>query len=1058
MRLIFTSFFVLLMLTTQSQLLTTSPEFVRESSTSVEIIVDASKGNQGLKDHLPTSDVYVHLGVITNFSSNPGDWQHANNFNWGTTNPLANCVYLGNNRWKYTITGSIRSFFNITNPAEVVYKIAILFRNGNGSRVQRNSDGSDMYIPVSDNSLQVRITDPPREPRYVAVPEPINKAVGEQLPVTAKSSENADLRIYYNGTEIASAANTAVLSASATIVAGNQQIIAEARSGSITRYDTLLFFVAPAPVIATLPAGVKDGINYEPGDTSATIVLFAPGKSRIAVLGDFNNWTETLQEQMNKTPDGNRFWIRLKGLTPGLEYAYQYFVDGNLRVADYNAEKVLDPANDPFIPATNYPALKPYPTGKTNGIVSVLQTNKPLYNWQANNFIKPDKRNLIIYEMLVRDFVAAQNWQTVTDTLTYLKRLGINAIEIMPFNEFEGNNSWGYNSSFFFAPDKMYGPENALRRFVDECHKQGIAVIMDIAMNHAYGQSPTVQLYFNSQLNRPAGNNPWHNQTATHPFNVGYDFNHESQATKELVDRVIEHWLTKYRIDGFRWDLSKGFTQRNSCVTANCESDAEVGNWSAYDAGRIATWKRIYDKMQTTAANAYCILEHFAANNEEIELSNYGMLLWGNANYNFNEATMGYVGTSNFEGAIYKQRGWSQPNLITYQESHDEERLMVKNLAFGNSSNPAHNVKDLNTALNRNGMAAAFWAMIPAPKMLWQFGELGYDYSINYCQDGSINNNCRTNPKPIRWDYQQNANRRALYDVYSKLLSLRNVPNFLPTFVTNDISWNLNGGFKTLQVNSDSLKICVIGNFDVVTTTGTVTFQQPGTWYNYLSGGTRAATGNPETITLQPGEYYVYTNRNANPFVTALPVKLVSFTTNLKPGAVDVTWITTNEDQLRSFEVERSLNGTDFRQIENRAAAGSLTSRTSYIFSDREAIALNVGSDLYYRLKMVDMDGQFSYSAICRVPAAKRKGFTIYPNPATTILYIRFDQQNVSEPKLTITDLTGRKYRTITTTNAPMSNGTLAVPLGKMAKGSYLLKLETRKGEVFIKQFSVQQN
>ncbi len=64
---------------------------------------------------------------------------------------------------------------------------------------------------------------------------------------------------------------------------------------------------------------------------------------------------------------------------------------------------------------------------------------------------------------------------------------------------------------FFFAPDKMYGTETALKQFIDECHKQGIAVVMDIAMNHAFGQSPTVQMYWNSALNRPADDNPWHN-------------------------------------------------------------------------------------------------------------------------------------------------------------------------------------------------------------------------------------------------------------------------------------------------------------------------------------------------------------------------------------------------------------------------------------------------------------------------------------------------------------------------------------------------------------------
>jgi len=108
-------------------------------------------------------------------------------------------------------------------------------------------------------------------------------------------------------------------------------------------------------------------------------------------------------------------------------------IDGDLKVADIYSEKILDPWNDQYIPAANYPSLKPYPSGQSN-IVSVLQTAKPTYNWTVNNFTRPDKRNLVIYELLVRDFVSAQNWQTMKDTLTYLKRLGINAIELMPVN------------------------------------------------------------------------------------------------------------------------------------------------------------------------------------------------------------------------------------------------------------------------------------------------------------------------------------------------------------------------------------------------------------------------------------------------------------------------------------------------------------------------------------------------------------------------------------------------------------------------------------------------
>ena len=70
----------------------------------------------------------------------------------------------------------------------------------------------------------------------------------------------------------------------------------------------------------------------------------------------------------------------------------------------------------------------------------------------------------------------------------------------MPVNEFEGNNSWGYNPSFYFAPDKNYGTKAQLKAFIDECHQRGIAVIMDIALNHSFGENPQVQMYFNSAV------------------------------------------------------------------------------------------------------------------------------------------------------------------------------------------------------------------------------------------------------------------------------------------------------------------------------------------------------------------------------------------------------------------------------------------------------------------------------------------------------------------------------------------------------------------------------
>jgi len=454
--------------------------------------------------------------------------------------------------------------------------------------------------------------------------------------------------------------------------------------------------------------------------------------------------------------------------------------------------------------------------------------------------------------------------------LNYLQGLGINAIEVMPFNEFEGNSSWGYNPDFYFAPDKYYGPKSTLQRFIDSCHKKGMAVIMDIVMNHTYGSSPLAQLYWDGANNRPAANNPWYNPVAPHAFGFGDDFNHESAATKYFFNRVLQHWITEYKIDGYRFDFSKGLTQKPSSNDAT---------FSAYDASRIAILNAYANTIKAVDANAYVILEHFCDNVEEKELSDSGMLLWGNLNDNYAQATMGYAAPSpsgntwNFEWGIYTVRGWTKPHLVTYMESHDEERVNYKNIKYGNSSG-SYNVKDTATAVKRMELGAVFMLTIPGPKMIWEFGELGYDYSRCYLSTNGEGGDCNTklDPKPIRWDYLQNIQRKHLHNVFAELIKLRFQTLYKDVFTTNQITRDLTGAFKWIQVTTDTSKICVVGNFDVVSQTGSVTFQNSGTWYDYITGTTISATGAAQNITLQPGEYHVYLNRNVtSSLVTAIP-------------------------------------------------------------------------------------------------------------------------------------------------------------------------------------------
>lgn len=622
----------------------------------------------------------------------------------------------------------------------------------------------------------------------------------------------------------------------------------------------------PAVVEAPVPTGMLDGINYNTSDnTKVTLVLYAPGKDYVNVIGDFNNWQrDDTNYLLKKDSSKDCFWIELTGLTPQTNHMYQYLVNGTLRIADPYSTSILDENNDQYIDNTTYPNLPAYPTGQTSHAVTLLRTGDTAYNWQVTNFQRPAKTDLVIYELLIRDFDALHSFNAVKARLDYLQTLGVNAIELMPVSEFDGNESWGYNPSFHMALDKYYGTPTAFKQFIDECHSRGIAVILDVVYNHATGQNPFYRMWntdnggYNGQASTDS---PFFNPVATHTYSVFNDFNHSKQATQDYVKRTTQYWINEYKIDGFRWDLTKGFTQNCTDTNETCTG--------AYQADRVAVLKEYADYQWDVDPNFYIIFEHLGTNTEETEWVNYrlnegkGIMVWGNHNYNYNEATMGWNDNSDFSWISYLNRGWTVPANVSYMESHDEERLMYKNLQYGNSSG-TYDIQTLSTALDRMELAGAFYFTVPGPKMIWQFGELGYDYSINYCiSDGSINNECRVGNKPIRWDYFNDPDRKALYDKWSKLIQLKKQEDIFRTAnFTLDVA-NTNG-LKKIQLtdpaaNPDLKYVTIIGNFGVTTQSINPTFQQTGTWYDLLNNNASITVTNTSSlISLQPGEFKIY--------------------------------------------------------------------------------------------------------------------------------------------------------------------------------------------------------
>lgn len=794
-----------------------------------------------------TGELYGHLGVIVD-----GEWMYVPT-DWGTTEEKTRFTKVGDNSWELSLEPSIREYF--ASGETPVTKIAMIVRNADGSI---KSHDADQFCSVMDS-----------------------------------------------------------------------------------RYEPDEFI--PDPVVGKwLPDGVSYGINYNE-DNTVTFVLYdkdTDGNSHeyCYIVGDWNDWERGPEGAMYRDNSAGCWWITLGGLDPDKEYRFQYRL-GNASgsdtyVSDPYTEIVYDQWNDQYI--AGVPAFPE----KAKALVSAFQINRPSYSWQVPDFKVEDKHDLVIYEMLFRDFTTSQDIAGAMSQLDYIENLGVNAVQLMPVQEFDGNLSWGYNPNHWFALDKYYGTREEYKQFIDECHKRGIAVIIDVVYNHATGSHPWTKMWWNGSAT--AENNPFFNVAPAHPYNVYHDMNHENAMVKEHVKRSLEYLLTEYNVDGFRFDLTKGFTQN--------QTDPDVTAWGRYDQSRVDILKGYADHIWSVDENAVVIFEHLSDWDEEKVLAEHGMQLWRNVNHEYRTAVAG--GTGNFTD-MYSTAPFG--GFVGYMESHDEERicygasddasaitwgvigigddwnndkkmsadgvfLVAKGVkAAANDRfkirkagewNDAYNYgasvenfkltvgqgyvmtngsssKDmyisaagtydiyfcpevetvwlmeegkrpaepqieggaaedaLTVAMRRAGASAAFFLTVPGPKMIWQFGEIGYDYSIEY--------NDRTGEKPVvTSDYLAVPARKALYDTYSALLKFRREN---PRFFDSDasFSWTPSAALKTITCSADGRTFHVVGNFDK----SVRTYDLPsGSWKDYMDGGTPVSG----TITLKSGEFRLLTD------------------------------------------------------------------------------------------------------------------------------------------------------------------------------------------------------
>ena len=847
-----------------------------EVNESITITLDVNSSATDCNGLSSPSIVYMHSGI--------GDESNAFGFNvvgnWGQDDGVGEMTDQGSGI--FTITLVPETYYGLT-PAQAVNAVlmGIVFRNADGTQELKATGCSDFIFEVG--TFQVGLTSPTNDTTIITS--------GADLDITASNiGGNASYTLSANGSVINTDNSTSNYAFTDTNITENinYELVAVLDGTTITKSFSVL--LDPGSNIGIMPTTYQDGINYI-DDNTAVLVLYATAKDFVYLAGSFNNYQPTAAYSMKKDPTrNNKFWLELTGLTPGQIETYQYWVVDKtpiansptlVKSADPYSTLVLSPFDDGFISDSSYPDLPSYPAGQDRE-VTVLQTGQTPYDWQITDFNKPKKEDLIIYEVLVRDFDANRNYDDIINRIDYFKNLNINAIELMPVMEFEGNESWGYNTSFHMALDKFYGTEDKFKELVDVCHQNGIAVILDIAFNHAFGRNPMVRMWMNDPdgdgWGGPSSENPYFNETALHSYSVGEDFDHSNPRTKDFVKRTVKHWIEDFNIDGFRWDLTKGFTQ-------NCTANDE-GCTNGYQQDRINVLKEYADYSWSLDEDHFVIFEHLGSENEEKEWANYrygegkGIMMWGKMTSAYNELTMGQNGNKNINGIGHNSRSqFNGPRVVGYPESHDEERLMFKNLEFGNTSNTSHNVQDLNTALSRMSALGAISAMVPGPKMIWHFGELGMENSIFTCNNGTVNlpgdgdgnGDCKLDTKPQpQWmeNWLTDAIRGAIYTDWSRLHALKiNEPVFEGDYTidSGDFTPRIDV-FDASLPNTALRNVIILANFDVTTQSVDTNFPAgvTATWYDLMdSSGNTTVSNSTASISIPAGQFRILGNQQA---------------------------------------------------------------------------------------------------------------------------------------------------------------------------------------------------
>jgi 1,4-alpha-glucan branching enzyme len=832
----------------RAQIITTSPAVLQESSTGVVIYYHADQGNKGLANQPSSDPIYAHTGVITNKSTGSSDWKYAPT--WGNNADKYKLTYVSENLWQLEI-GDIRSYYGISDASESVKQLAFVFRNAGCSKEGKTASGGDIFVDVAEEGLRVSIS--------ADIDGNLVKEDHKNVTFTANASKTATISILVNGTSVASQDNVTTLSHTYNFVNnGTYTITASATAAGETVTDEITLTYPKSSEAKEYPGGTPKMGCVRNADGSVTFCLAAPRKSGAILVGSWDDYkvleSNTMYYQDNES---NRyFWITVSGLNSTDQYPYYFLVDG-VGVGDPYAKLILDPYYDKYISTDVYPNLPAYPTQKVGSEsipLAVYQENINDYDWKVKNFSGVDKSSLLIYELLLRDFTGTEGesngngtLRAAMEKLDYIKTLGMNAVELLPVTEFNGNQSWGYNPNFYFAPDKAYGTPDDYKAFIDACHSRGMAVILDMVFNQSDWLHPWYQLYSGT------ADNPFYNASAPHAYSVLNDWNQDNALVQRQFEDCLKYWLKEYKVDGFRFDLVKGLGSNSSYPNSGDSATNQ------YNGTRVSRMKALHAAMSEVNPNAYCINENLATAKEENEMAEDGELNWANVNSQGGQYAMGYSSDSalaRFYAPKDSSRTWG--STVSYLESHDEERI-----AYMQNQNAVSGVKgSIAASMGRIGSAMAQMILAPGAHMIWQFSELGNFESTKNASGNSTDN------KKVNWSLFDNETRKGLYTSISELNGIRNKNTDLfaqtASFSSQCESLNWGEGRFIYATTANKELVCVVNPNTSGENTFSVSFRSSSNGnYQILS---KTYNTNPTfdaangTVTLPANSYVVIAN------------------------------------------------------------------------------------------------------------------------------------------------------------------------------------------------------